>query len=158
ASAASTPPGTSPWASRSRRSAASRKASRRTSSSSATIRTPRSRRGGGKAPSALRFPITRPAASCSGSPSPDSLLTGNTMQLFGHKGRLEDQRMLTGRGRYVSDWQLAGQVYGHFVRSDRAHAEIRGIDKEEALKMPGVLAVLTGEDVAAAGFKPLPAA
>ena len=66
--------------------------------------------------------------------------------------------MLTGRGRYVSDWQLAGQVYGHFVRSDRAHAEIRGIDKEEALKMPGVLAVLTGEDVAAAGFKPLPAA
>jgi CO/xanthine dehydrogenase Mo-binding subunit len=34
------------------------------------------------------------------------------MQSFGHKGRLEDARMLTGRGRYVSDWQLEGQVYG----------------------------------------------
>ena len=66
--------------------------------------------------------------------------------------------MLTGRGRYVSDWQLAGQAYGHFVRSDRAHAEIVSIEKEQAMQAPGVLAVLTGEDVAAAGLKPLPAA
>ena len=43
------------------------------------------------------------------------------------KGRLEDDRMLTGRGRYVSDWNLPGQAYAHFVRSDRAHAEIAGI-------------------------------
>ncbi|HKX38395.1 MAG TPA: xanthine dehydrogenase family protein molybdopterin-binding subunit, partial [Burkholderiales bacterium] len=80
------------------------------------------------------------------------------MQAFGHKGRLEDARMLTGQGRYVSDWQLPGQAHGCFVRSDRAHAEILGIEKEEALKIPGVIAVLTGEDVAAAGLKPLPAA
>jgi carbon-monoxide dehydrogenase large subunit len=80
------------------------------------------------------------------------------MQAFGHKGRLEDERMLTGRGRYVSDWQLAGQVYGHFVRSDRAHAEIASIEQEKAMQMPGVLAVLTGADVAAAGLQPLPAA
>jgi carbon-monoxide dehydrogenase large subunit len=80
------------------------------------------------------------------------------MQAFGHKGRLEDERMLTGRGRYVSDWQLAGQAYGHFVRSDRAHAEIVSIEKEKAMQMPGVLAVLTGADVAAAGLQPLPAA
>ena len=40
------------------------------------------------------------------------------------KGRLEDQRMLTGRGRYVSDWNLPAQAYAHFLRSDRAHAEI----------------------------------
>ncbi|MGQ0545865.1 MAG: xanthine dehydrogenase family protein molybdopterin-binding subunit [Betaproteobacteria bacterium] len=80
------------------------------------------------------------------------------MQSFGHKGRLEDARMLTGRGRYVSDWQLPGQAHGVFVRSDRAHAEILGIEKEEALKMPGVIAVLTGEDIEAAGLKPLPAA
>ena len=80
------------------------------------------------------------------------------MQGFGHKGRLEDARMLTGRGRYVSDWQLAGQAYGHFVRSDRAHAEIIAIDASAALSMPGVIAVLTGKDVEAAGLKPLPAA
>ncbi|MDF3011331.1 MAG: aerobic-type carbon monoxide dehydrogenase, large subunit CoxL/CutL-like protein, partial [Burkholderiales bacterium] len=80
------------------------------------------------------------------------------MQAFGHKGRLEDARMLTGRGRYVSDWQLPRQVYGHFVRSDRAHAEILAIEKDQALKMPGVIAVFTGEDIEAAGLKPLPAA
>lgn len=62
------------------------------------------------------------------------------------KGRLEDDRMLTGRGRYVSDWNLPGQAYGHFVRSDRAHAEIRSIGKEAALAHPGVLGVFTGED------------
>ncbi|RPH77495.1 MAG: xanthine dehydrogenase family protein molybdopterin-binding subunit, partial [Candidatus Rokuibacteriota bacterium] len=80
------------------------------------------------------------------------------MQAFGHKGRLEDERMLTGRGRYVSDWRLDGQAYGCFARSDRAHAEILGIEKEQALKMPGVIAVLTGADIAAAGLKPMPAA
>jgi len=63
------------------------------------------------------------------------------------KGRLEDDRMLTGRGRYVSDWNLPGQAYGHFVRSDRAHAEIRSIGKEAALAHPGVLGVFTGEDI-----------
>jgi aerobic carbon-monoxide dehydrogenase large subunit len=72
------------------------------------------------------------------------------------KGRLEDQRMLTGRGRYVSDWNLPGQAYAHFVRSDRAHAEILSIDKAPALQSPGVLAVLTGDDIAS--LKSLPAA
>ncbi|HVC12329.1 MAG TPA: molybdopterin cofactor-binding domain-containing protein, partial [Burkholderiales bacterium] len=74
------------------------------------------------------------------------------------KGRLEDARMLTGRGRYVSDWNLPGQAHGHFLRSDRAHAEIVSIDATAALAMPGVAAVLTGDDVAAAGLKSLPAA
>ena len=72
------------------------------------------------------------------------------------RGRLEDDRMLTGRGRYVSDWNLPGQAHGHFVRSDRAHAEIVSIDKEAALASPGVLAVFTGEDLKA--LKSLPAA
>src|SRR5438874_1303995 len=80
------------------------------------------------------------------------------MQPFGQKGRLEDGRMLTGRGRYVSDWQLAGQACGFFVRSDRAHAQIKGVDASAALAMPGVIAVLTGDDVAGAGLKPMPAA
>src|SRR5437588_8846089 len=80
------------------------------------------------------------------------------MQPFGRKGRLEDERMLKGRGRYVADWNLPGQAYGHFVRSDRAHAEIAAVDASSALAMPGVIAVLTGADVAAAGLRPLPAA
>ena len=74
------------------------------------------------------------------------------------KGRLEDERMLTGRGRYVSDWTLPGQAHGHFLRSDRPHARIRSIDASAALAMPGVLAVVTGAELAAAGLKPIPAA
>ena len=74
------------------------------------------------------------------------------------KGRLEDDRMLTGRGRYVSDWTLPGQAYGHFLRSDRPHAKILGIDKAEALKLPGVVAVLTGKELVEAGLKAIPAA
>jgi aerobic carbon-monoxide dehydrogenase large subunit len=73
------------------------------------------------------------------------------------KGRLEDHRMLTGQGRYVSDWNLPGQAYGHFLRSDRAHAEIVSIDAQEALRAPGVVAVFTGADLAGA-LKSLPAA
>src|SRR5947207_9887805 len=73
------------------------------------------------------------------------------------KGRLEDDRMLTGRGKYVSDWNLPGQAYGHFVRSDRAHADIASISTEEALKQGGVLAVFTGEDIKDA-LKSLPCA
>jgi carbon-monoxide dehydrogenase large subunit len=65
--------------------------------------------------------------------------------------------MLTGRGRYVSDWNLPGQAYAHFLRSDRAHAEIVSIDAGEALRAPGVVAVFTGADIAGA-LKSLPAA
>jgi carbon-monoxide dehydrogenase large subunit len=73
------------------------------------------------------------------------------------KGRLEDDRMLTGRGRYVSDWNLPGQAHGHFLRSDRAHAEIVSIDSTAALAAPGVICVITGADIAGA-LKSLPAA
>jgi len=72
-------------------------------------------------------------------------------QSFGHKGRLEDERMLKGAGRYVSDWNLPGQAYGYFLRTDRAHADIVSIDASAALAMKGVIAVLTGDDVATAG-------
>jgi len=80
------------------------------------------------------------------------------MESFGHQGRLEDERMLKGAGRYVADWSLPGQSYGHFLRSDRPHAEIVAIDARAALAMPGVIAVLTGEELAKAGLKPIPAA
>src|SRR3954453_14946171 len=73
------------------------------------------------------------------------------------KGRLEDDRMLTGRGKYVSDWDLPGQGYGFFLRSDRAHADIVALDASAALAHPGVIAVITGEDIKAA-LKSLPCA
>jgi carbon-monoxide dehydrogenase large subunit len=67
-------------------------------------------------------------------------------------GRREDHRLVTGRGRYTSDWNFPDQVYAHFLRADRGHAEVRGVDVSAALATPGVLAVLTGEDTKAAGF------
>ena len=69
---------------------------------------------------------------------------------MGHVGaahtRLEDDRFLTGRGRFVDDIRLPGEVYAAFVRSPHAHARIRTISTARARAMPGVLAVLTGED------------
>ena len=72
------------------------------------------------------------------------------------KGRLEDRRLLTGRGRFIADWNFPNQAYAAFLRSDRAHAEILSIDASAALKANGVLAVLTGKDVAEAGYKSIP--
>ncbi len=66
--------------------------------------------------------------------------------------RKEDARFLTGRGRYVADIDLVRQAYAVFVFSPHAHARIRGIDKAAAEQMPGVYAVLTGEDWAADGL------
>ncbi|MCC7486595.1 MAG: xanthine dehydrogenase family protein molybdopterin-binding subunit [Burkholderiales bacterium] len=64
------------------------------------------------------------------------------------KGRREDYRLVTGQGRYASDWNLPGQVHGAFLRADRAHADIVSIDTARAKKAPGVVAVLTGADLA----------
>lgn len=72
------------------------------------------------------------------------------------KGRREDFRLVTGQGRYTSDWNFPKQAYGCFLRSDYAHAEIVSIDTSAALAMPGVIAVLTGKDTEAAGCAPLP--
>lgn len=63
--------------------------------------------------------------------------------------RVEDQRFLTGRSRYVDDIQLAHQVHGVVLMSPHAHARIRSIDAKAAREAPGVLLVLTGEDVKA---------
>ena len=76
--------------------------------------------------------------------------------LFKSKGRREDGRLVTGQGRYANDHNLPGQAYACFRRSDRAHAIIKSIDVEAAKKSPGVLAVLTGKDVASEGFGTLP--
>ncbi|HKT19405.1 MAG TPA: hypothetical protein VJR47_15255, partial [Stellaceae bacterium] len=68
-------------------------------------------------------------------------------------GRREDQRFITGHGLYTSDWNLPGQLYACFRRSDRAHAAIRKIDKSAATQSPGVVAIFTGDDVADAGLR-----
>jgi carbon-monoxide dehydrogenase large subunit len=70
--------------------------------------------------------------------------------------RLEDERLLTGGGRYTDDARAEGEAAAVFVRSPHAHALIRGIDTAAARAMPGVLAVLTVEDLDAAGLGPLP--
>ena len=72
------------------------------------------------------------------------------------KGRREDLRLLTGQGKYTADWNLPGQLYAYYLRSDRAHAEIISIDTAQAAKAAGVVAVLTGADTAKAGFKSTP--
>lgn len=66
--------------------------------------------------------------------------------------RTEDKRFLTGRGNYLDDINVAGQTYAYFARSPHAHAKINGIDKDSALSMPGVVAVLTGADWVDAGL------
>ena len=70
--------------------------------------------------------------------------------------RREDARLLTGTGRYTADWNLPGQFYAFFLRSERAHAEIASIETKAAAARPGVHAVLTGADYAASGWKSLP--
>jgi carbon-monoxide dehydrogenase large subunit len=69
--------------------------------------------------------------------------------------RLEDARLLTGRGCYSDDFNLADQVYAVVVRSPHAHARIPAIDTEHARAMPGVFAVLTGADYIADGLRPM---
>src|SRR3954465_6269527 len=70
------------------------------------------------------------------------------MELTAFTGRREDPRLLKGEGRYTADWNFPNQLYGAFLRSDRAHARIASISTEAARAMPGVVAVFTGPDVA----------
>ena len=63
--------------------------------------------------------------------------------------RIEDAALLCGAGRYADDVQIANAAHASIVRSPHAHAKIKSIDTSAARKAPGVLAVLTGADVAA---------
>ena len=71
-------------------------------------------------------------------------------------GRREDFRLVTGQGRYTSDWSLPREAHACFLRADRAHAKILSIDVEAALAAPGVLTVITGKDAREAGLGPIP--
>ena len=69
--------------------------------------------------------------------------------------RQEDPTLLRGQGRYTDDINLPDQAYAVMVRSQVAHGILKGIDTPRRKTMPGVLGVLTGADLDAAGFGPL---
>ncbi len=80
------------------------------------------------------------------------------MEKFGghRQGRVEDRRLLTGLGRFTDDLAPPGALHMVVLRSPHAHAVIRAIDTTAARAMPGVRAVVTAEDVAAAGLGCIP--
>src|SRR6478609_10351523 len=61
--------------------------------------------------------------------------------------RKEDKRFITGRGRYVDDVKVVRLTHAHFIRSPHAHARVKGIDASAAKDMPGVVDVLTGQQL-----------
>jgi carbon-monoxide dehydrogenase large subunit len=78
---------------------------------------------------------------------------------FGSSGstlRSEDAPLVTGAGKFTDDIDLPGQVHAVFVRSSVAHATIRRLDVASAAAMPGVLAVITGRDLATAKLGAIP--
>ncbi|MGA8380238.1 MAG: xanthine dehydrogenase family protein molybdopterin-binding subunit [Stellaceae bacterium] len=85
---------------------------------------------------------------------------GANLQSLGAIGqpvrRKEDERLLTGRGRFTDDFTLPGQAYAAIVRSPHPHARIVKIDAGKAMAVPGVLGVFTGEDCLADGLQPIP--
>src|SRR5690349_340808 len=91
----------------------------------------------------------------------DRTLEGSTGSGFGRFGsgqavrRIEDRALLRGAGRFTDDMTLPGQTHLVFLRSPHAHARIASLDAAAARAMPGVVAVLTGEELAAAGVKPM---
>ncbi len=79
------------------------------------------------------------------------------IQGIGHSvKRKEDPRFIRGKGNYVDDVKLPGMLYLDIVRSPYAHATITNIDAAPALAVPGVLAVITGKDLDAAGLAWMP--
>ena len=71
--------------------------------------------------------------------------------------RVEDDALVRGEGRFADNVQAGDQVYAAFVRSPHPHARILRIDADRAKRLRGVLLVLTGQDLVAAGVRPLPA-
>ena len=70
--------------------------------------------------------------------------------------RREDQRLVTGRGRFTDDFAVEGQAHAAMVRSPHPHARILRIDTAAARAMPGVLGIFTGADCLADGLTPIP--
>ncbi len=70
--------------------------------------------------------------------------------------RVEDVRFTQGKGNYVDDIKLDGMLFGDFVRSPYAHARVVSINSEEAMKVPGVVAVITAADLEPLGLHWMP--
>src|SRR5437588_1553850 len=70
--------------------------------------------------------------------------------------RFEDQTLITGKGRYTDDIELDRTAQAYVLRAQAAHANIRKVDATAARKMPGVLLVLTGDDLKADGLGDIP--
>ena len=70
--------------------------------------------------------------------------------------RSEDAPLVTGRGKFTDDLDMTGKVHAAFVRTTVAHAIVRKVDVAAAIKMPGVVAVITGSDLAADNIGGIP--
>jgi carbon-monoxide dehydrogenase large subunit len=70
--------------------------------------------------------------------------------------RKEDQRLLTGKGRFTDDLSIAGQTYAAIVRSPYPHARILQVDGTRVRRMPGVFGVFGGANCLAEGIAPIP--
>ena len=73
-----------------------------------------------------------------------------------HLLRKEDYRLITGQGKFTSDWYYEDMCYAYMIRSPYAHGIIHSIDYTEVLKSPGVIRVITSQDATEAGMKTLP--
>jgi len=73
-----------------------------------------------------------------------------------HAIRSEDAPLVTGRGKFTDDLDMAGQAHAAFVRATVAHAVIRKVDVASVMKMPGVVAAITGRDLAADNIGGIP--
>ena len=74
-------------------------------------------------------------------PNPTKSKTGSSLR------RVEDAHLLVGKGRFTDNRPPSGQLHLHFIRSYLAHGRIVSIDKEEALRSDGVVAIYTAEDL-----------
>src|SRR5262249_62366230 len=99
----------------------------------------------------LRLRAPRPAARGTAIGAPAKIAEG----IGAPVRRLEDARFLRGEARFVADISLAGELHCAFVRSPHAHARIVRIDVSRAAVMPGVVAILTGADMAADRVGPM---
>src|SRR4051812_9745168 len=86
----------------------------------------------------------------------DSVQPGQSQYIGKPLRRLEDAKLLSGRGQFTDDVSLPGQVHAAFTRSPHAHAKIARIDVSAAKAAPGVLAVYTGADILSANLAPVP--
>jgi carbon-monoxide dehydrogenase large subunit len=89
--------------------------------------------------------------------SPQSPAPARFLGVGRSQRRIEDARLLRGEGAYLADLPADGVLHGVVLRSPHAHARIARLSTEAARAMEGVALILTGEDIAIDGLKPLPA-